>query len=129
MAGKVFNKYNPEKGNNRRFSYKNKFVNKESNENDDINQIDAKQFGEKTSSMPNLRIPLNQDPNANDDIKLFKPVQRTSSISFVSASDIVADIALEKLKEEDREKLRCGIDNFKLDYYEVMDDLVDDAYR
>ena len=73
-------------------------------------------------------MPFEHESN-NDDINIVKPSRIESNISHVRAADIVSDIALEKLKEDDRERLRWGIDNYKLDYYEVMDDLVDDAYR
>mmetsp|Transcript_19954 Transcript_19954/g.23136 ORF Transcript_19954/g.23136 Transcript_19954/m.23136 type:complete len:84 (+) Transcript_19954:248-499(+) len=41
----------------------------------------------------------------------------------------ISDLNLDLFKEEDREKLRLGLDKCKLEYYEVVDDLVDDAYR
>lgn len=80
---------------------------------------------------------LRIDPNSNKDKQdapqgIFRKVMaqvKNGVMNFGNNSDNKIEINIDNLKPEDQLKLYRGIDVHKKNYYELMDDLVDDAFR
>ena len=95
--------------------------------NSNYEKLSVKVNNHQSSSMPKFKTAMPK--NRNTILKSAMAHMVSGRMNFGKTDGLKIDISYENLKPEDKKKLYRGVDKHKQAYYEMMDDLVDDAYR